>query len=145
MTEAKITLQALAFAGTIFFGPAQEPAVHPPGGRCQAAQSTSTAAVKNSTWCLACHDGAVAKNAFPVGPKRSDYSRAQNHPVLVSYEQAHSRKPTTLVAPAALDPKLQLVDGKIQCTTCHVVSAKQEWTTVALAGRRDICLGCHRK
>ena len=141
----KITLQALAIAGTVFFGLLQLGDVRGAEPRCQGINGASAATLGDSYGCLACHDGAIARSARPLGARGSNFTQKDNHPVLVAYESAHLRNPMAYVAPAALDPKLQLVDGKIQCITCHTVSSNQEWTTISLMGRRDLCLGCHRK
>ena len=140
-----ITLQALAISGTIFFGPLQLGDVRAAEPRCQGLLGASTATLGDSYGCLACHDGAIAKSAIPLGARGANFALKENHPVLVAYDSAHLRDLMAFVAPTALDPKLQLVDGKIQCTTCHTVSSNQEWTTISLLGRRNLCLGCHRK
>ena len=141
----KITRQTCAIAGYIFFGSLVQGPLRSAELCCPGAQGASVATRGNSHGCLACHDGAIAKNAFPAGSEASRLAPKGNHPVLVAYDRAHRQNPMAFVAPAALDPKIQLVDGKIQCITCHAVSANQEWTTVSLLGTRDLCLGCHRK
>ena len=101
--------------------------------------------LSDSRSCLSCHDGVIAKNAFSPGPADSRYAQPGNHPMMVSYQDAYWRNPMALVAPGALDARLRLVDGKVQCITCHEVSSQRQWTTVSLPGRREICHGCHRK
>jgi hypothetical protein len=141
----KITLQTLAMAGTIFLGPLYQGDLCSAEPRCSGADGASTATLGDSRGCLACHDGTIAKSAFPTGARESNYAPKGNHPVLVTYERAHLGNPRAFVAPAALDPKLQLVEGKVQCVTCHTISSNQGWTTVSLVGKRDLCLGCHKK
>lgn len=141
----KLLLQALAIAGTISLGLLPQSDLRSAELRCQGAYATSSAVLGDSNGCLACHDGVIAKNSSAFGAGVSIHAQKGNHPVLMSYDRAHQQRPMAFVTPAALDPKLQLVDGKVQCITCHVVSTQQEWTTISLMGRRDFCLGCHRK
>jgi predicted CXXCH cytochrome family protein len=140
----KSFLQAIATLGVaILLAPQPGDAVAAEQS-CPSAISPSPASA-GSTDCLACHDGVIARNTLPSPLGPSGFGDKSSHPVLVSYEQAHRRNPTAFVTPTALDPKIRLVDGKIQCTTCHVVSGTQGWATVTLAGRTDLCLGCHRR
>lgn len=99
----------------------------------------------DSAACLACHDGVIARGMMQTHRGAMLRTQPGSHPVQVSYTRAHQQNPRAFVTPAALDSRLQLVDGKVECMTCHVVSARQEWVSVALLGRRDICLGCHQK
>lgn len=45
----------------------------------------------------------------------------------------------------AIDPRLQLVDERIECTTCHDVFNDENDMLVAFGTRRDLCLGCHER
>ena len=42
-----------------------------------------------------------------------------------------------------IDPRLQLVDERVECTTCHDVFVDENDMLVAFASRQDLCLGCH--
>lgn len=111
---------------------------------CEGLADTPTNMLGNSSACLSCHDGTVAGNAMPLPLSETNFDQHFGHPVQVSYEQAYSRQPRVYVAPGALDSRLQLVDGKVQCVTCHTTSESGTWVKVSLANR-DLCLGCHLK
>jgi predicted CXXCH cytochrome family protein len=111
---------------------------------CDGLADTPTNMLGNSSACLSCHDGTVAGNAMPLPLSETNYDQHFGHPVQVSYEQAYARQPRVYVAPGALDARLQLVDGKVQCVTCHTTSESGIWVKVSL-DNRDLCLGCHLK
>lgn len=141
----KIALQLIVLAGAMLIGATASRAGRANDVRCQVGPLNAAFPAGNSAACLACHDGTMARNAFPGRAPGAGDSQGGNHPVLVSYEQAYRRNPAALVAATALDPKLQLVDGKVQCVTCHQLTPAQRWVVVSLPGQRDLCLGCHRK
>ncbi len=119
--------------------------------------------------CLSCHDGVTARAPFPraVVPGKPYRSRG-SHPVGMRYDIAASRQPDRYRPRAALNPRIQLIDGKVSCVSCHEVRGPSRAALAALgsdgpaahpAGRdrracttsgrltvrsgTDLCLSCH--
>ncbi len=92
--------------------------------------------------CLSCHDGILASNIKLTDTSSSDPTR--NHPVGISYSDAYTRKPDEFVQLSLLDPQLKLVNGEVQCVTCHIGDTNGSWTLVK-DGSGPLCLSCHRK
>ncbi len=43
----------------------------------------------------------------------------------------------------AIDPRLMLIEGRMECVTCHSLSARTPNRLVAYEDRDDMCRGCH--
>jgi predicted CXXCH cytochrome family protein len=43
-----------------------------------------------------------------------------------------------------LDPKIRLIDGKIECLTCHDLTETAKDALVRFDSKYDLCLGCHQ-
>lgn len=44
---------------------------------------------------------------------------------------------------ADIDPRLRLVDGRIECVTCHSLSAQTRYHLAGFENRTELCRGCH--
>jgi predicted CXXCH cytochrome family protein len=121
------------------------PAAPLAAARCTGAKLAAKLTAGDSKACLACHDGIVASAVFPEGAGLRGLGRMGNHPIYVSYTQAYLRKPEEYVAPSLLNPKVKLVDGQIECTTCHALNSREPAMLVVSDYRSALCLSCHRK
>lgn len=93
----------------------------------------------DSSECLGCHDGTIADSVGFSTPIR----RTESHPVGVAYDDAQARGRARLRPRADLAAALVLVDGKVECTTCHS-GTSSEPARAALPRRRSaLCLACH--
>lgn len=109
-----------------------------------------------SKFCLSCHDGTVALDAYGnhvstsgtitgnanLGTKLSD-----DHPVSFLYDATLATTDGGLVSPANLPAEIRLFDGKMECASCHDVHNKH--TLPALLNVSNdgsgLCLSCHTK
>ena len=83
--------------------------------------------------CITCHDGSAGP-AVHVGP-----GGGRNHSVGVRYDETKSH---TMLRPAAmLPPELVLVNGAVDCTSCHDGSSRLPHR-IAVTPER-LCAGCH--
>ncbi|HLP78018.1 MAG TPA: hypothetical protein VK327_14000 [Candidatus Paceibacterota bacterium] len=123
------------------------PAAQEPAGRCTGAgfSGLSFSGQQDSTACLSCHDGMIATDITPSSPAYDRTDSLHNHPVRISYAQACFRDPSGFILPSMLDKRVKLVDGEVQCVSCHAVSSNGSWTTVKSNARSALCLSCHRK
>jgi predicted CXXCH cytochrome family protein len=91
-----------------------------------------------STACMQCHDG----SAGPGVPFQMSRDRhGMSHAVGVDYAAAASEAPERYHPASALPPDVPLVDGRIECTTCHDGALT---TPHQVVDRRRLCLACHR-
>ncbi len=86
-----------------------------------------------SVSCLSCHDGTVGAS-IGVG---HGY-----HPVGTDYFRARYGRPAAVLRPD-LPPALVLVDGKVECTTCHDGASRERSLTALPMSRSALCFGCH--
>jgi predicted CXXCH cytochrome family protein len=64
-----------------------------------------------------------------------------SHPVGIDYAAAASSDPERFASISQLPPEVALVDGKVECTSCHDGASSRRFK---LAGGKELCLGCHR-
>ncbi len=96
--------------------------------------------------CLSCHDGTLSINAGAVAARFNwEHGReiGLSHPIDVDYAQAYRRRPDRYYPPASLDPRIVLVEGKIQCITCHDHFSHQRKKLVMDNTGSRLCLACH--
>jgi hypothetical protein len=96
-----------------------------------------------SQGCLNCH---AAGSASPwlreTGTQRLTFNLHATHPLGVSVVAGSGQDERRLRAD--LDPRLRLFDGKIECQTCHQLTAQTADLLVPFAESYDLCLGCHQ-
>ena len=112
------------------------------GGALQCLRSRRTTDIH---LCLSCHDGSLAFNLQLEVSHAAPNNAAGEHPVAVSYAGAYARRPTEFVPPGLLDSQVQLINGEVQCLTCHTTNEKGNWVPLKPLGNRSLCLSCHRK
>jgi predicted CXXCH cytochrome family protein len=64
-----------------------------------------------------------------------------SHPVEVDYGQAAARQPGRYAPPESLPKDVPLVQGRIECTTCHDPAAP---TVMRVVEQPRLCFACHR-
>jgi predicted CXXCH cytochrome family protein len=101
--------------------------------------------LSDSQTCLGCHDGTVAFDRHADLPDAYLLSPNGNHPVLISYNAAYVRNPRSFVEPSRLDPHIALLNGQVQCVSCHTATVQGTWIMVKSNNRSALCLSCHRK
>jgi predicted CXXCH cytochrome family protein len=138
-----LALWALAFAA----GAAAVPPAAPPGGPPRPAGGGAPGgdgicelrgadrARTPSHRCTACHDGTAATSvAFSTRGNAGG-----SHPVGVDYDGA-ARPFARLKPRAAVPPTVPLVDGRVECTSCHDGASPRR---ARVANERDLCIVCH--
>ncbi len=88
--------------------------------------------------CLRCHDSSVGSAI--LSELRVDGTGA-SHPVGVDYARAAARSPTRYAPPESLPREVPLVNGKIECTTCHDASRPRP---MRVDQSPALCTACHR-
>lgn len=95
--------------------------------------------------CLSCHDGTLSSNTnvSMAGGATWEHSIGMSHPIGVSYDDAYRKKPKEYHNSASLDKRIKLVNGKIECETCHDHYSKLKYRLVMDNFRSRLCMSCH--
>ena len=112
---------------------------------CTGAQLWKESADTESTVCLSCHDGVVASDRAPRQIAIGGMGQTVDHPVMMSYVEAYVRNRSELVPAARVDRRVKLINGKIECVTCHVSASGERSFLVMRNGRDELCVSCHVK
>lgn len=142
------------------------------GSESQALPAPENPVDRIASDCLGCHDGSmpaseIVRNARGAGTIASthDFRGDDDHPVGILYVESIRKDPGGYRPPAALNPKIRLVDGRMTCITCHQVkneilafnetsssaqAMKPQCTAtreITMGSLRDdkLCLACHVK
>jgi predicted CXXCH cytochrome family protein len=106
--------------------------------------------------CLSCHDGSVAKDVSSGVPMQGNgrisltsnvVGSRSDHPMGV-YPVSGIRSTATgemdhLYVPSALDSRIQLVEGKVSCISCHSPYSQKKKQLVMSNFKSALCLSCH--
>jgi predicted CXXCH cytochrome family protein len=109
-----------------------------------------------SKFCLSCHDGTVAKDAYGSHTASAGYitgssnlgsNLSNDHPVSFPYDTALATTDGFLTDPAVLPTNFRLFDGKMECASCHDVHNKYTIPGLLVASNAGsgLCLTCHKK
>jgi len=119
--------------------------------------------------CLGCHDESrasriIVKNAD--APLQILDGKTNNHPLGMIYDQYQGMSPGKFIQREALDPKIELVDGRVGCLSCHEMKDEElekpqiplanvpsgdsadcpSSNQLTVAGNRSaLCISCHIK
>ena len=109
---------------------------------------------RDSSYCARCHDGSVASAVMALTPSTEADLREfkvrlgsvgdRDHPVGIEYARVQRARPRDLTHPAALPPAVKLVNGRVECTTCHDPASNLPAMLVLDHRRGTLCLACHR-
>ncbi len=105
------------------------------------ADSSRLAGLTPSQSCLLCHGDAggdaAALRLVDAAPRFAEHA---SHPYGVA---ARSGGSGGFPVKPRIDARLELFDGRIECQTCHSLSAGTADLLVAFDGTDGLCLGCH--
>lgn len=99
---------------------------------------------RSSRDCLACHDGTIS-GVVDTGGASWEHARGigLSHPIGVYYADAYRHNRGKYHPEASLPKALRLVDGKIECVTCHDHYSKLKGLLVMDNRGSRMCLSCH--
>jgi predicted CXXCH cytochrome family protein len=95
---------------------------------------------RESTACLACHDGAAAEDAGDIPGYRKSMHLDGSHPIGVRYGE---RRDISLVDRDRLDRRVRLFGQEIGCGSCHSPYSKVDKLLVISNLKSRLCLSCH--
>ncbi len=70
---------------------------------------------------------------------------AGDHPVGVDYHAAAAANPLAYTPPRLLPPQIRLLNGKVDCVSCHTGPGLDTGDLVMSNEDSALCLACHRK
>ncbi len=95
--------------------------------------------------CLICHSENPALTAEMSGgtgtPLTPRFDPHGSHPTGVRVVTGGG-EPGNRIRPT-IDRRLRLVDGRIECVTCHSLSAQTQYRLAGFTDRTELCRGCH--
>jgi predicted CXXCH cytochrome family protein len=97
-----------------------------------------------SEGCLLCHSAESKspwKNVLPEATKT--FNRHTTHPLGIPNRA--TRAANAFLVRLDPDKKLPLYQNRIECQTCHLITARNEDLLVSFPEKQDLCLGCHRR
>ncbi|NOZ13651.1 MAG: cytochrome c3 family protein [Acidobacteria bacterium] len=99
---------------------------------------------QSSRNCLACHDGTISRNVETGGASWEHAGGiGLSHPIGVYYADAWRKDRKRYHPEASLPKALRLVNGKIECVTCHDHYSKRKGLLVMDNSGSRLCLSCH--
>ncbi|MCA9728353.1 MAG: hypothetical protein KC729_11765 [Candidatus Eisenbacteria bacterium] len=107
------------------------------------------AALSPSEACLTCHSvnaGPLLASVEPIapsaGPEPPRFDEHGSHPYGMPAVQMFTGGNRFLKA--GVDPQLPLFSGRLECQTCHQLTAGNDDLLVPYPTKYDLCYGCHR-
>lgn len=99
---------------------------------------------RSSRDCLACHDGTISANTDTGGAAWEHAGGiGLSHPIGIPYEDPF-RKGRTRYRPVSSLPKaIRLINGRIECITCHDHYSRLKGMLVMDNTGSRLCLSCH--
>lgn len=96
-----------------------------------------------SQGCLNCHaEGSASTWMREITASQLTFNLHATHPLGVDVVPGSGMDERRLRA--IIDPKLPLFDGRLECQTCHDLTAGTADLLVAFEEPSDLCLGCHK-
>ena len=106
-------------------------------------EAKSLAPVSPSQGCLNCHAaGSTSPWQSETGQERLTFNLHATHPLGVQVVAGSGRDERSLRPD--LDPRLPLFEQRIECQTCHSLTAATADLLVPFEQPYDLCLGCHK-
>ena len=91
--------------------------------------------------CMLCHEQNASRNAANEGLTVPQFQQHNDHPLSVKVV-AGSGEPGNRIR-FAIDSRLPLFDGKIECQTCHSLSSQSKGRLRDFSSFTELCKGCH--
>lgn len=95
-----------------------------------------------SQGCLNCHAAGTTSDWIDAASERLTFNLHATHPLGVDVVPGSGQDERRLQA--SLDPRLRLFEGRIECQTCHSLTAATADLLVPFEQPYDLCLGCHQ-
>jgi hypothetical protein len=95
--------------------------------------------------CLLCHGtGRAARGeltSLAEGARVPTFDPHGSHPTGIDVRPGRRKAGSRILR--NIDPKLELVGGRIECITCHSLTAQTPYRLVEFETRENLCRSCH--
>lgn len=95
-----------------------------------------------SEGCLNCHGDTPGADWSAAGGGAPAIREHASHPVGVAVLPGRGAGAAYIRSP--LDPRIPLYGGKMECQSCHLLSASTQDRILPVGTRTDLCVGCHQ-
>jgi len=116
---------------------------HVDAGRLYHAQADELARTRPSQGCLNCHDRS-SPSAWRTGTQAGEltFDLHATHPLGVVVQPGSGVDAARIRRD--IDPAIPLFDERIECQTCHDITAATRDLLIPFASPKELCLGCHQ-
>jgi hypothetical protein len=99
------------------------------------------AGLSPSQACMLCHSENASTNEASEGLTIPQFREHDDHPMSVKVVSGEGEPGNRIRF--AIDPRLQLFNGKIECQTCHSLTSQSQGRLRDFASFTELCNGCH--
>ena len=93
--------------------------------------------------CLNCHSNLTATNWQAMAPgKALAFNQHASHPYGVRV--IPGKGDTSNWIAKEIDPRIPLFEGRLECQSCHLLTAGNDDLMIPFPAKYDLCKGCHR-
>lgn len=92
--------------------------------------------------CLRCHGNTSDSTWQSATEGHLSFNTHASHPFSVPVIPGKGNSSNWIAH--QIDPRLPIFDGKMECQTCHLLTADNEDLMVPFETKYDLCLGCHK-
>ena len=116
---------------------------HRVAGRLYHEQAEQLAGLPGSTPCLWCHSAANANAWQAAAPgDRIAFAEHASHPFGIPVQPGQGGAVRGMRD--VIDPRIPLPEGRLECISCHQLTASTKDRLIPFPSPKQLCLGCHR-
>jgi predicted CXXCH cytochrome family protein len=106
-------------------------------------EASALSRLSPSQACLRCHDNTSGSTWQTATDRQLSFNTHASHPFGVLAIPRKDNSSNWIAQ--EIDPRLPIFDGKIECQTCHLLTAGAEDLLVPFPRKAELCLGCHQE
>ncbi len=96
-----------------------------------------------SEYCLICHcSDRVTTGDFPLAAQASRFHVSASHGFGIELRSGYHKPNSNMKIQDEIPPHIKLIDGKIECYTCHSLVSEEEFELVQTISD-GLCISCH--
>jgi hypothetical protein len=92
--------------------------------------------------CLRCHDNSSSSTWKAATDGQLSFNTHASHPYGIRVIPGKGNSSNWIAH--EIDSRLPMFEGKMECQTCHLLTADNEDLMVPFETKYDLCRGCHK-